>query len=233
MKCDEYREAINADPSESFAGGGAHAAECPSCSAYKAEVRALDARIAAALAIPVPAYEATVPAYEAPVSHSALPTWIALAAAVAIVGVFALRELAPDANHVPLAEQVLAHMDHEQASRRVTSVAVTEQRLEHVLYPQVSTMDLDSGVVSYAESCVINGNTVPHLVVQGRTGPITLILLPDEPIDAAIPLSGDNVHGVILPVGNGSVAITGQRHDQLNEIGDIGQQVVDSVTWTI
>ena len=54
MNCEQYREAIAADPSESFDGGAQHAAECSPCTAYKSEMRALDARISAALEIDVP-----------------------------------------------------------------------------------------------------------------------------------------------------------------------------------
>ncbi len=54
MNCEDYKEAIAADPSESFDGGAVHAADCSSCNAFKAEIQALDARIAAALAIDVP-----------------------------------------------------------------------------------------------------------------------------------------------------------------------------------
>ena len=54
MNCDQYKEAIAADPSESFDGGALHSAECSSCNAFKAEMQALDVRIAAAFAIDVP-----------------------------------------------------------------------------------------------------------------------------------------------------------------------------------
>jgi hypothetical protein len=44
-------------------------------------------------------------------------------------------------------------------------------------------------------------------------------------------LSGENVHGVIVPVGNGSVAIIGEREEQLREIDEIGERIVESVSW--
>jgi hypothetical protein len=94
-------------------------------------------------------------------------------------------------------------------------------------------MDHDIGLITNAMSCVINGRTVPHLVIQGNRGPVTLILLPEETIESSIPLSGDNVHGVLLPVGSGSIAVIGQREDQLDEIGHIGQKLAESVEWNI
>lgn len=246
MDCNDYREAIAADPSESFGGGREHAAGCSSCSAFRAEVRALDERLERALKIDVPELKMPVlppvaVEYDRNASPSkarrtrifGTPAWIGLAAGIAIAFVLAIRGLPPGTAYPPLAEQVLAHMDHEQASRQVTSVAVSDQSLANVLDPKVARLDAGSGIVSYATSCVINGQSVPHLVVQGRSGPVTLILMPEETIDAAIPLEGDSVHGVILPVGSGSVAIVGEREEQLGEVREIGERVVDSVKWRL
>ena len=48
-------------------------------------------------------------------------------------------------------------------------------------------------------------------------------------ISAAIPLIGENINGVILPVGAGSIAIIGVRDERLEEIE---KSVVNSVMWS-
>ena len=53
--CDEYREAIAADPS--FDGSAAHLSQCASCQAFREEMQALDLRIAGALAVSVPEFD--------------------------------------------------------------------------------------------------------------------------------------------------------------------------------
>jgi hypothetical protein len=248
MNCEEYREAIGADPSESFPGGPEHASGCTECSSYRQELLALDDCIARALAIDVPALSMPeLPPVQAagnvigigpaPVRRrpnlASPPLWAGLAAAVAVVALLVTGIPGRDTDRRQLAEQVMAHMDYEQSSRQVTSVPVSAQTLGTVVDPEVSAMDPDIGLITYAMSCVINGNTVPHLVVQGRQGPITLILLPEETIRKPIPLSGVNVHGVILPVGNGSIAVIGEREEQLGEIDEIGQRLAESVEWNI
>ena len=208
-------------------------------------MRALDARIARALEIGTPELEvpelpplaahgavAELPA-KAPRRSLSVPGWIGLAAGIAIAVVVAWSSLGTDEGYPPIAGQVLAHMDHEESSRRVTRVAVSEARLDEVFASRVSAFDPGPRIVSYAMPCVINGNVTPHLVVQGRTGPITLILMPEESIDAPIPLEGEHVHGVILPAGSGSVAVIGQREDQQPEIEAVAERVTDSVRWTI
>ncbi len=249
MQCDDYRERIAADPSGSFDGEAGHATDCVACANYRDEMRALDERIAAALSIAVPALRlpqlpSQLPSMDAagpgsivdlhtrrPATRLPLPAWIGIAATLAAVAFLATRMLAPELVAPSLAEQVIAHMDHEQSSRQVTSVAVPEQVLGRVIDDNVATMETGRELVTYAMSCVINGRTVPHLVIQGADGPVTLILMADEQIDGPIPLSGNNVHGVIVPVGSGSVAIIGERAEQLSEIDEIGRRLVETVTW--
>ena len=53
--------------------------------------------------------------------------------------------------------------------------------------------------------------------------------MPDERVAEAAELDGDNIHGVILPVGDGSIAIIGSREEQLERIE---KSVLSSVTWS-
>lgn len=244
MRCEDYREAFLADPSESFAGGSAHTDRCAACRRYRNEVRQLDKRIAAALAIDVPPLRkpelprlSTISAEEAPpkklrrLKQARLSAWLGLAASFVVAAILGSYMLAPDEARPTIAEQVIAHMDHEQASREVTSEAVPDQVLTRVLGPNASSVAPRLPLITYARSCVINERVVPHLVVQGEHGPITLILMPDESIDGPIPLSGENVHGAIVPVGTGSIAIIGERPNQADEISRMGQRLAGSVRW--
>ncbi|HLT89352.1 MAG TPA: DUF3379 family protein [Woeseiaceae bacterium] len=241
MDCEAYRRAIDADPGGDFDGAAAHVAGCEACRAYTATLRDFDRRLARALAIDVPAFPLPeLPAAPPRAERGRRRTrWLvtaaaALAVSLAGLAVLTLRSGAPgDAAGERLAAEVLAHMDGEASSRVVTTMAVSRAALEQVLEPRVRAFDTGGAIVSYAMSCVINGKLVPHLVVQGRTGPITLILLPDESVDDAIPLVGRNVHGVIVPAETGAIAIIGEREDQLPEIGDVGQRVVQSVQWRL
>ena len=47
------------------------------------------------------------------------------------------------------------------------------------------TMSNNVGLVSYAQTCIINGRSIPHLVIQGKDGPVTLLLMPEEMGDHA------------------------------------------------
>lgn len=237
MNCDEYRERILAEPSAAFEGAR-HADSCASCAAFRADVMALDARIRTALAVDVP--ELRVPELPAVAGDNVvslpaarrgrLPGWLAIAAGVVLAAFVGLRFAGTPDAELSLAEEILVHIDHEPGSLEVTDVAVTDEWLSTVVRPAVGNLDRGIGLISYAQSCVIRGHRVPHLVIQGEKGPITLLLMPEEVIDSVQTIDGDGVHGVILPLGGGSIAIVGERDENLAELE---RSVIDSVEWSI
>lgn len=234
MNCDDYRKAIAAEPS--FDDDTGHVDACADCQAWRADILALDAEIGRALALAVP--EIRLPELPdvdtgrvsvLPARRRFPPTaWLALAATVVAAAVIGVRMQGSDVTGATLADQVLAHVDHESASLVVTDVPVSDQSLRDAVPASVSTLGHSAGLVTYVRSCEINGRPVPHLVVQGRKGPVTILLMPEEPVTEAITLSGEHVNGVILPVGNGSVAIIGERDESLE---NIQREVLNSVTW--
>jgi hypothetical protein len=241
MNCEKFKEAVAANTQATFDGGAQHVAECESCASFMADMQALDSRIAGALAIDVP--ELNIPDLPAIEEDNVVnlpferkggistPAWIGIAAslAVAVFIGFQMTGTGPG-DEYSLANEILAHIDHEPGALRVTNVAVSDERFGRVVNSSVGTMDRDVGLITYAQSCVINGKTIPHLVIQGEKGPVTLLLLPDEMVDGAQKITGESVDGIILPVGSGSVAIIGERDEVL---GEIEQRVIDSVEWSI
>ena len=153
--------------------------------------------------------------------------WIGLAASVLLATTLGIRFFSPDVIYESLGDEIIAHLDHEPRSRQITHKAVSERKLAQVIDKDVAEMD--AGLITYARSCVINGKTIPHLVIQGERGPITLLLLPDEMIESAVPLEGVGITGVILPVGTGSIAIIGERDEPLDKLE---QQLINSVKWS-
>jgi len=164
-----------------------------------------------------------------------MPSWVGIAAGFALAAFLGVQFLATDITTDAdkdqlLAAQVLAHLDHEPQALLPTNAVVAKERLAAVVNDDVGTMDRNIGLVTYAMSCVINGRTIPHLVIQGEKGPITLLLMPDEMVSMPVPLMGESINGVILPVGNGSIAIIGRRDERLDEIKE---RVMNSVEWSI
>lgn len=233
--CEEYREAIAAEPS--FDGGAAHLSDCASCQSFRQEMLALDAQIARALTLSVPELDLpelsdvdTSNVTALPQRRFGAPAWLAAAATVTLAAFIGVQMFGGSLSNDALAEQILAHIDHEPFSFRETTNAVSDERLARVIPTTVATMDHSAGLITYAQSCTINGNRVPHLVIQGERGPITILLMPDEKVSTARSFFGESVNGVILPVGDGSIAIIGEEGESLERIEE---RVKNSVTWDI
>ena len=128
-----------------------------------------------------------------------------------------------------LEEQVLAHVDNETSALLPSSTPVSDRQFSRAVPNDIATMNRDVGLITYAESCSINGKDVPHLVIQGAHGPITILLMPHESVARATTLDGVNIKGIILPVGDGSIAIIGDREEQLDQVK---KDVLDSVKWS-
>ncbi|MEO1265832.1 MAG: DUF3379 family protein [Pseudomonadota bacterium] len=143
------------------------------------------------------------------------PAFASLAAAVALVAVFVLRPPAEiiDPDGEALAAEVFDHIEHELGYMSPASVAVDDGMFSAALQPAGVNMTRNDapGIVSYAKNCVIDGESVPHLVVQGKNGPVTVLILPHKDLKAPVSYSRDGLEGVLLPVGeSGSIAIIGR-----------------------
>ena len=235
MNCEEYRQALTADPA--WTDGAEHVAACEDCQAFTRKVQAANLDIARALQIEVPELVmpelpdidatnvTTLPARK----RSLAPIWFAVAATVVLATSISIRMSGFFDTYETLQDEVLAHLDHEPASLRVTDIPVSDERLQRALPATVAVIDRDRSLVTYANPCIINGHKVPHLVIQGQTGPVTILLMPEERVADAIPLEGENVHGMILPAGDGSIAIIANRSEPLDPVR---RNVIESVTWT-
>jgi len=227
-------EAMAADPSSADVID--HVSECASCRVFHQEMLELDAKLAKALAIPVPPLE--MPELESlqtdnvavlPRRRMSTPAWFAVAATIAIVAVFGFRLQADRLLQPSLADEIVAHLEHEPYAFTNTDTAVSDDRLARIVPANVATLDHSAGLITYAQSCIINGETVPHLVIQGERGPVTILLMPNVKVNKAQNIRGESINGVILPVGSGSIAIVGDDNEDLERIE---RKMKNSVTFS-
>lgn len=235
MNHEEYKKAVLADPHTEE--GGEHLLGSPESQAFRQEVIELDRQIERALSISVPELkmpelpEIDTSNVESLASRRRMtaPRWLAVAATVTLAAFLGFQLDQKDLSDATLAEQILDHMDHEQGAMVVSDRPVSDARLARVVPARIAQMDHSVGLITYAQSCKINGVESPHLVIQGERGPVTIILMPHESIDGPQSIEGESVNGVIVPVGNGSIAIIGEDGERLDRIED---KLRDSVTWT-
>lgn len=190
----DVRLAIGADPAHLSPEVEAHLAGCAACRQFRDETLALDAKLRAALEIPLPEFRRR----PAPMRRYALAASVVLALLVA-GGAWLFRPQSA------LAGELVAHVEEEAGSwdsRELMPASSISAVLDR------AGVQFDSRLpVVYAAPCPFRGQRIAHLVVQTEHGPLTVMLLSHVHVARREKFSEDGLNGVLLPAGKGSVAV--------------------------
>jgi len=235
MDCTLIRERIEADPAHLDDAAVAHLQECAACSAYADRVNTAERLINEALRFDVSALKdnAAEPPADEPLFVRYRAAFGGVAAALVVgLSVWFGTTLSPSTDSAELVAEVVQHWYEEPDSWVQTDVQVSEAALEQVVSGQAEIDITQLGLLSYAQSCFVRGEWVPHLVMQGEQGPVMLLLLPHESVDEPLPLKlpDEGLSGVIVPHGEGSIAIMGEDSEPMPPIQN---RLGDSVEWSI
>ena len=164
--------------------------------------------------------------------------WAALAAGIMIALGVSVRML-QNIGYIgtgDLGHDVVAHIHHEPAAIRTPfmepGLAVPEEELTTVLREAGANLGPMRPMVRYAKLCPFRGDVVAHFVVQGASGPVTVLLLPDEDVEQPLRVDEDGFIGTIvpLPIG-GSIAVVGNQGEDALE--QIQREVAAAVRWRL
>ena len=215
-ECAHARIAIGGEPHALPPEVTAHLTSCAACRQFLAETLALDGRLRAALELPLSKFRKAAPV---PARRFALAASVALA----ILAGGSLWLFRPQA---ALADEVVDHIRHESGSWSAREV-LSASELADVLRQAGVTFDSSMPVV-YAMACPFHGLLVPHLVVQTASGPMTVMLLAHEKVSGRQEFSEGGFEGVLLPAGEGSVAVL-MQNGKVPE--SAATQVLSGVRW--
>ena len=126
-----------------------------------------------------------------------------------------------------LADDVLSHIEDEVPAAAAGGPAPVES-VSRVLEQGGIRLRPGAGMVLYARTCRLRGRSVPHLVLQSQGGPVSVLVLRDEPLDAVESFTGSGFSGRIEPAGSGSIAVVGAAGADLERIA---AQVRAAVEW--
>jgi hypothetical protein len=227
MDCLQFRRAAGADPQHLDEAARDHAEACPACAAHLGELRSLDARILAALEVPVPRAAAAAGGRSMAVVGLDRRRWLALAASI-VAGVLVGTLLWVGGPQDSLARDLVEHLAHEPEALVVTDRPMDAARLEEVLERGGIRLRPEIGTVSYANTCLFRGRRVPHLVVQTGDGPVTVMVLRHERPARPADFDERGHAGRIVPVGPGSIAVIGVAGVDLEEVTSA---VTEAVVW--
>jgi hypothetical protein len=210
MNCQEARFQLAADPGGRDADLERHLAACAACAAYAGEMRRLDAQLLRALQVPVPAaptarYEAAPASVPLARRRTLAGPRLALAASVAgaLVLAGALWSAFPRES---LAEALVKHMGHEPESW-TSQATLPSSTLAYTLSRSGLRLAATLPDVTYANTCWFRGRHVPHLVVRTGSGPVTVMVMPDEAVTHRSTFDEGGYSGIVVPAPRGAIAV--------------------------
>lgn len=232
MNCLEFRRHCLADPASQEAEFVTHRRNCPRCSEFTAGVTQLDRKITEALQVDVPDNLGSRIVLRQSLyrdqQHQKRRRMYALAASL-IVAVGLTAALVLTHRGPSLDQRVLAHIELERELLS-TRGEVTHAKLVSVLNSAGAELMGDLGNVQHASLCPLSQHGGAHLVVDGRKGPVIVLLLPKEFVAAPTAIQIEEMAGLVLPTGNGSMALVSEHGESLQEIA---QRMRNAVTWRL
>jgi hypothetical protein len=217
--CRHARLHIGAAPRELPPEIAAHVAGCPACRRFLDESLDLETRLRTAFEVPLAQFRDRSAGSAAPRRRFAMAASVVLAMLVA-GGAWLLRP------QPALASELMRHIEHEAFSWEQKQI-LPSAALVDVLRQAGVQIDASLPVV-YASACPFRGGVVPHLVVLTAQGPATIMLLPREKVFARTEFAEAGMSGVLLPAGEGSVAVV-TRQGAVPEA--LAAQIAGAVSW--
>jgi hypothetical protein len=211
MNCLEFRRHILADPRQPGAEERAHAAECGACADYLEKQRDLDARLFDAMQVAPP--DGLADRILVARGLRSRRWFLPIAASVLLTGsLVSLWPRFPRGD--PLGREAIAHVTHEPQAF-TASYAVPDDALATMLSAQGVNLVRTVGRVTYSALCPMGELVARHLVVRTAEGPVTLLLIPDDPKARRRAVTEvDGMAALTIPAARGSIAIVASSLDQ-------------------
>lgn len=149
---------------------------------------------------------------------------IATAASLMLVafGVFTLQY--PGA---AIAGEVIEHIHHEPGLLTLTHAVTSDEQIEMVLKQANITLSGDRVNVLSAALCPMAGQLAAHLVVEGESGPVTILILPGKETKTG-KIKSKEFNGRILSAEHGTIAVVGGKKENSEHMEKI---IRDSFHW--
>jgi len=235
MNCESLRERLAEDPSRANAEFDRHAETCAPCEAYRQRLLHAETLIHRALRFDVGAVSR--PSVATRRQTRRRTTWVPLVSGIAagiLVAVTFWGLFGGGAYLSPeqLAVEVTEHWYHEPDAWVVSNEPIDGATLMRVLDGEAELDIAALQTISYAESCWVGGQWIPHLIVQGRQGPYMVLLMPEIRLESPVDLElrEEGLVGRIVPAGTGSIAVLGGA---AAEADAVEAAFVAAVDWTI
>lgn len=112
-------------------------------------------------------------------------------------------------------EHIVAHIDEDPNLMTAVNLPTTDAALKQLFRAVGAELDQPLEGMSYAGVCDLEGQKGLHMVMQQPQGPVTVIVMPGQYIAASKAFKASGLHGELIPVKGGMVAIVADTAQQV------------------
>lgn len=136
----------------------------------------------------------------------------------------------PDLN-AALASEIFGHIYFEEpfyGEGKVLALADVNARLQPVTGDALELQGPDGLEVTFAKDCFIAKQRTMHLVVKGETGPVNVMMIPEQVVDSEVRISDQRFSGLMTPASGGTLVVVGNKQEPIRATRD---RVASSLHW--
>ncbi|MBT5484496.1 MAG: DUF3379 family protein [Gammaproteobacteria bacterium] len=92
--------------------------------------------------------------------------------------------------------------------------------------PEMNSLEID-----VTEDCWVdiqNGLKGIHMVVKGNAGQVTVMVIPNEPIDSELSISDERFEGMITPTEHGNLVVVGEKDEAIQMYSNL---LAANINW--
>ena len=231
MNCLECRRELLIDPRNDTADLIAHVNICPACSKEREKLLALEDALESSMKVNVPEGLAnrvleisrdehyTNKSGSSPFGGHVWQMAAGLFLAIGLVVYLGLNQYYPIRNAHALEVAVLNHIADERHQLHGSN-EINQDTYSNIMTAISTQTTGDIGKVNFASKCQIRKNAGAHLITSGNKGPVTVLVMPGEHIDRNVKISSSRFDGTIYSTVYGSLAVVGEKGEQILPIAD-------------
>lgn len=138
---------------------------------------------------------------------------------IGLVVYLGLNQFSPLNNAYALEVTVINHITDELQYLH-GSHDISEENLGNIMTAINTRAMSNIGKLNYASKCQIRKNAGAHLITNGKSGPVTVLVMPGEHIDREINIRSSRFDGAIYSTAYGSLAIVGEKGEHIPPIAE-------------
>jgi hypothetical protein len=145
----------------------------------------------------------------------------AAAALLLAIGIGLFYE--PDLN-AALASEIFGHIYYEEpfyGNGEVLPMAEVNARLQPLTGDSLQAVGSEVLEVTFAKDCYIAKKRTMHLVMKGKTGPVNVMMIPDQVVDHEVEIADQRFSGLVTPASGGTLVVVGNKQEPISAYRDM------------